>query len=146
MTASLCLPGDKRLTPDQRDIQPFAAPPDPAIGSQHIGGKRMRSIAGLALVALVAAATAAQAQDSYPSQTVRLVVPAAAGSTTDTLARLVADQLARKWGKPVVVENIAGGGMNTGSAQVARSAPDGHAMLVAPPAPFTISHLLSKDL
>jgi tripartite-type tricarboxylate transporter receptor subunit TctC len=77
---------------------------------------------------------------------VKVVVPAAPGSTTDTLARLVTDQLSRKWGKPAVVENVAGGGMNIGAGQVARAAPDGHTLLVAPPAPLTISHLLSKDL
>ena len=63
------------------------------------------------------------------------MVPAAPGSTTDMLARLVADQLARKWGKPTVVENIAGGGMNIGATAVARAAPDGHMLLVAPPCP-----------
>ena len=45
----------------------------------------------------------------FPSRTVKLVVPAAGGSTTDTLARIMADQLARTWGKPVIVENISGG-------------------------------------
>ena len=107
----------------------------------------MRSIAILALAALMAVAgIEARAQDGFPSQVVKIVVPAAAGSTTDTLARLVADQLSRKWGKPAVVENVAGGGMNIGAAQVARAAPDGHTLLVAPPAPLTISHLLSREL
>jgi tripartite-type tricarboxylate transporter receptor subunit TctC len=73
-------------------------------------------------------------------------VPAAPGSTTDALARLVADQLSRKWGKPAVVENVAGGGMNIGATAVARAAPDGHTLMVAPPAPLTIAHLLAKDL
>jgi tripartite-type tricarboxylate transporter receptor subunit TctC len=95
---------------------------------------------------LMAANAPAGAQDGYPLQTVKLVVPAAAGSTTDTLARLVADGLSRRWGKPAVVENIAGGGMNIGAATVARSTPDGHTLLVAPPAPLIISHLLTKDL
>ena len=107
----------------------------------------MRSIAILAFAALMAVAgIEARAQDGFPSQVVKIVVPAAAGSTTDTLARLVADQLSRKWGKPAVVENVAGGGMNIGAAQVARAAPDGHTLLVAPPAPLTISHLLSREL
>ncbi|MEX2034507.1 MAG: tripartite tricarboxylate transporter substrate binding protein [Xanthobacteraceae bacterium] len=106
----------------------------------------MRRIGILALAVLLATSIAAKAQDKYPSQLVKLVVPAAAGSTTDTLARLVADGLSRKWGKTVVVENIAGGGMNIGAAQVARSAPDGHTLLVAPPAPITLSHLLTKNL
>ena len=105
----------------------------------------MRRIAAIAFAALLAAG-AANAQDSYPSQIVKFVVPAAAGSTTDTLARLVADGLARKWGKPTVVENIAGGGMNIGATAVARAAPDGHMLLVAPPAPLTIADLLAKEL
>ncbi len=101
---------------------------------------------GLIALAMLLTAGSAGAQDNYPSQLVKLVVPSAAGSTTDTLARIVADQLSRKWGKAVVVENIAGGGMNTGAAQVARSAPDGHTMMVAPPSPITLSHLLTKNL
>src|SRR5262249_30418511 len=105
----------------------------------------MHRIVVLALAALLLAGPAA-AQDNYPSQLVKLVVPAAPGSTTDTLARVVADALSRKWGKPVVVENIAGGSMNTGAAQVARAAPDGHTMMVAPPAPLAFSHLLAKNL
>jgi len=107
----------------------------------------MRQVGAIVIGVLLASASLnASAQDRYPSQTVKLVVPAAAGSTTDTLARLVADGLSRKWNKPVVVENIAGGGMNTGAAAVARSAPDGYTMMVAPPAPITLAHLLTKNL
>jgi tripartite-type tricarboxylate transporter receptor subunit TctC len=85
------------------------------------------------------------AQQPYPSRTVKIVVPAAAGSTTDILARLVADQLSRKWGKAVIVENIAGGALNIGSAAVARAAPDGYTLLVAPPVSLTFSHLLHRN-
>ena len=85
-------------------------------------------------------------EDAYPSQTVKIVVPAAAGSTTDTLARLMADQFSRKWGKAAVVENIAGGGMNTGSERVFRSTPDGYTLLVAPPGPITLHQLLFRQL
>jgi len=107
----------------------------------------MRPTALVTLTTLfVSASFGAIAQDNYPSQTVKLVVPAAAGSTTDTLARLVADGLSRKWSKAVVVENIAGGGMNTGAAAVARAVPDGYTMMVAPPAPITLAHLLTKNL
>jgi tripartite-type tricarboxylate transporter receptor subunit TctC len=77
---------------------------------------------------------------------VRIVVPSAPGSTTDTLARIVADQLARKWGKPVIVENVAGGAMNAGAANAARAAPDGLTLMVAPPAPLTFNDLLYRDL
>lgn len=117
------------------------------MGSDDTSGDQpVRRIVFLALAVLLAAGVSSHAQDSYPTQTVKFVVPAAAGSTTDTLARLVADQLSRRWGKPTVVENIAGGGMNIGAGTVARAAPDGHTLLVAPPAPLTIAHLLTRDL
>ena len=102
------------------------------------------------LIALVAVGTLwwgqSFGQEPYPSRTVKIVVPAAPGSTTDTLARLIADQLAQKWGKPTIVENIPGGAMNIGATAVARAAPDGYTMMVAPPAPLSFSHLLYKDL
>ncbi len=101
------------------------------------------------LVAAVLTAAPACAQESlasgYPSRTVKLVVPAAGGSTTDTLARIIADQLARTWGKPVIVENI-GNGMVLGAAQVYRMAPDGYSLMVSPPSPITFNHLLYRDL
>ena len=58
----------------------------------------------------------------------------------------MADQLGQKWGKAAIVENIAGGAMNVGAGNVARAAPDGYTLLVAPPAPLSFSHLLYKDL
>ena len=100
----------------------------------------------LALAAIGATAGPSHAQDAFPASVVKLIVPAAAGSTTDTLARLTADQLAQKWGKPVVVENIAGGAMNIGADRVFRSTPDGHTLLVAPPAPLAFNQLLYRDL
>ena len=87
-----------------------------------------------------------KAQDNYPSHTVKVVLPSAPGSTTDILARLTADQLSRKWGKPTVVENIPGGTMNVGAAVVSRAAPDGYTLFVAPPAPIALAHLLTKNL
>jgi tripartite-type tricarboxylate transporter receptor subunit TctC len=103
------------------------------------------------LIASVAVASAAlwpapgPAQEPYPSRTVKIVVPAAPGSTTDTLARLVADQLSQKWGKAAIVENIPGGAMNIGAGSVARAAPDGYTLLVAPPSPLSFNHLLYRD-
>jgi tripartite-type tricarboxylate transporter receptor subunit TctC len=73
------------------------------------------------------------------------VVPAVPGSTTDTLARILADQLSKRWGKPTIVENIPGGAMNIGANAVARSAPDGYTLLVAPPSPLSFNHLLYRD-
>ena len=103
------------------------------------------------LIALVAAASCTLwvhqcvAQEPYPSRTVKIVIPAAPGSTTDTLARIVADQLGQKWGKTVIVENIPGGAMNIGASNVARSAPDGYTLMIAPPSPLSYNHLIYRD-
>jgi tripartite-type tricarboxylate transporter receptor subunit TctC len=102
----------------------------------------------LSIIAVVAAlgVTHVRADEPFPAHTVKLVVPAASGSTTDTIARVMADQLGQKWGKPVVVENISGGGMLVGTTSVFRSPPDGYTLLVSPPSPITLNHLLYRDL
>ena len=107
---------------------------------------RLPSILAAVVIAGTMMAGRADAQEAFPSSTVKIIVPAAAGSTTDTLARLTADQLSQRWAKPVVVENIAGGAMNIGAERVARSAPDGHTLMVAPPSPLSFNHLLYRDL
>src|ERR1700757_3315141 len=86
------------------------------------------------------------AQDAYPSRLVKIVLPNAAGSTTDILARLIADQLGRKWGKPVIVENVPGGGMSIRGPRVFRAAPEGYTLSRSPPSPLTIMKLLYRDL
>jgi tripartite-type tricarboxylate transporter receptor subunit TctC len=88
----------------------------------------------------------AAAQDTFPSKTLRLIVPVAPGSATDTVARVLANKLTKNTGQSVVVENVPGGGLNIGAAQVARAAPDGHTLLVAPPPPVTVNHLLYRDM
>jgi tripartite-type tricarboxylate transporter receptor subunit TctC len=88
----------------------------------------------------------AAAEDAFPAHVVKIVVPAAAGSTTDTLARLFAEKLGRTWSQSVVVENLAGGAMNIGAEHVAHSPPDGYTLMVAPPSPISINHLLYNDL
>ncbi len=98
------------------------------------------------LAAMTLAARPGVAQEPFPTRTVRVVVPAAAGSTTDTLARLVAERLTQTWSKSVIVENIAGGAMNIGATNVFRAPPDGYTMMVAPPAPLSFNDLLYKDL
>jgi tripartite-type tricarboxylate transporter receptor subunit TctC len=105
-------------------------------------------MAPVVLIAFAAAAPAqrAAAQDVFPSHLVKIVLPTASGSTTDALARLVADKLSRIWSQPVIIENIAGGAMNVGATHVARSAPDGYTLMVAPPSPLTINDLLYRDL
>ena len=100
----------------------------------------------LAFFIAVLAATTGRAQEPYPSRLVKIVLPVLPGSTTDILARLVADQLSQKWGKPVIVENMPGAAMNLGAEYVAHAEPDGYTLLICPPAPLSIQQLLYHDL
>lgn len=85
---------------------------------------------------LLAISGAAQAQ-AYPSRAVRLVVPFAAGGSTDIIGRTVGQKLNELWGQPVVVDNRPGGSTVIGTDIVAKAVPDGHTLLITP-APFTI--------
>jgi len=87
-----------------------------------------------------------RAQDGYPSRLVRIVVPYPPGGGTDTLARLVADQLGRKWGQSVIVENIGGAAGNIGSAEVARATPDGYTLMISSPGPVATNSFLYKEM
>ncbi len=72
----------------------------------------------------------ADAADVYPTKLVKIVVPFAAGGSTDLLTRSVAQQLNEAWKRPVVVENRAGGGGIVGSEYVVKSPPDGYVLLL----------------
>ena len=72
----------------------------------------------------------AQAQEHYPSQPVKIIAPAPPGSPVDIRARWTADQLARALGRPVLVYNKPGAGGNIGAEAAAKSAPDGHTLVV----------------
>ena len=68
----------------------------------------------------------ARGEVSFPARSIRFVVPFAAGGPTDVVARVMAEAMSAKWKVPVIVENKAGAGTILGSADVARSAPDGY--------------------
>jgi tripartite-type tricarboxylate transporter receptor subunit TctC len=91
----------------------------------------LRRIAIGALAAFGLATAQAQTSDTYPRQVVRIVVPYPAGGATDTLGRMMATKLQEAWGQNVVVENRPGASGTIGNDLVAKSAPDGHTVLLA---------------
>ena len=101
--------------------------------------------AGVAVV-LALIAGAAVAAESYPAKTVRIVVPFAAGGSTDLLARSIAQRLNEAWKQPVIVDNRAGGGGIVGSDHVAKSAPDGYTILMGTPTTLAVAASLYAKL
>jgi len=91
--------------------------------------RRLLPVTLLSAMLFVLSAFTAFAQ-SFPSQPVRIVVPYAAGGSTDVLARALGKELSTVWGQPVIIENIPGADSTIGAAKVANAAPDGHTLLV----------------
>jgi tripartite-type tricarboxylate transporter receptor subunit TctC len=83
--------------------------------------------------------------NEYPSRAVRLVVPFGAGPT-EVVARWIAEELSRRWGQQVVVENHPGQGGMTGTRLVAQAEPDGYTLLAANPGPLTVGPNVKTDL
>jgi tripartite-type tricarboxylate transporter receptor subunit TctC len=99
----------------------------------------------LTALALIAAAMPAQAQ-TYPSRPVTLIVPLAAGTGMDTLARLYAEPLGQALGKPVVIENKPGAALMLGTAAIAAAPPDGHTIGISTATPMAAYQVLYKKI
>jgi tripartite-type tricarboxylate transporter receptor subunit TctC len=101
-------------------------------------------LTGLSAVQLAGTTTAVS--ETFPSKTIRIVVPFAAGTAPDLIARLLAEQLQPKWQQTIVVENRVGASGNVAAEHVARSPADGHTLFVSPPPPLAINRYLFKSL
>lgn len=101
-------------------------------------------LAGLALCA-VTSVGAALAQ-SYPDKPIRMIVPFPPGGATDPVARIVSQKLGEQLGQQVIVENLPGAGATIGLTQLARSAPDGYTIGLAPAGAMTVAISLLPNL
>lgn len=99
----------------------------------------------VALLALIALLGNAQAQD-YPSRPVKIIVPAAAGSVPDFLARTIGQRLSENWRQPVVIDNIVGAGGNIGTDRAAKAPADGYTLLLNTIAPIAVNQSLMGKL
>ena len=92
------------------------------------------------------AASVAGAQGTFPTHTVRFIVPFPGGGINDVLARIVGDKLQTRWGQPVVIENKTGAGGNIGAELAYQSEGDGYTLLLSPPGPLAVNQSLYKQL
>lgn len=107
--------------------------------------KKTLAMTAVLATAWLAGPLAAQTTD-FPNKPVRIVVPFPPGGATDITARVVAEKLSTKWGQPVVIDNKAGAGGNVGSDLVAKSAPDGHNIVLGVTGSHSINISLYKKM
>jgi tripartite-type tricarboxylate transporter receptor subunit TctC len=108
---------------------------------------RRRILSGAAAISATAAwPRVGHAADWRPTETVRIIVPAAAGGSTDVMGRLLAQQLQVAWGQNAIVENRSGAGGTIGTSEVVRQKGDGHTILIGNPGPNAIAYSIFRNL
>jgi tripartite-type tricarboxylate transporter receptor subunit TctC len=104
-----------------------------------------RAVRVLALAAAAALPLASPAQQPWPAHVVRIIATSPPGGSVDFLARALASDFGRTFGKPFVVENRPGANGNIGVELVVKAPADGHTLFVSPPGPFSINaHLMAS--
>ena len=107
--------------------------------------KKTLAVCAVGLVAALAASLAG-AQGTFPTRTVRFIVPFPGGGINDVLARIVGEKLQTRWGQPIVIENKTGAGGNIGAELAYQSEGDGYTLLLSPPGPLAVNQSLYKQL
>ena len=107
---------------------------------------KRRTLLVAALAAPSAAPSIVHAQAAWPTKPVRFIVPFAPGGGTDTVSRLICDQLGRIFGQQFVVDNKGGAGGNIGTAELARATPDGYTIGLITVASHTLNPMLYSKL
>jgi tripartite-type tricarboxylate transporter receptor subunit TctC len=95
---------------------------------------------------LAMASCGAAAQSNYPDKPIRIISPYLAGTPSDVAARLIGQKFTDAWGKPVVIENVAGASGNIGTERVAKATPDGYTLALVGNAPMVINPSLYDKL
>ena len=99
----------------------------------------MKLVRVLASLVLALGLASASAQGDYPSKPVTIIVGFTAGGSTDIVTRLIAEEMRKSWGQPVIVDNRPGAGGNIGAAMVAKAKPDGYTLLMGSVGPLAIN-------
>src|SRR6185312_8952863 len=107
---------------------------------------RRHALAGAAALTSAAILPRPSLADWRPTDTVRVIVPAAAGGSTDVMGRYLAAHLQTAWGQNAVVENRSGGGGTIGTGELVRSAGDGQTILIGNPGPNAIAYSIFKNM
>ena len=101
-------------------------------------------VAAVTVLALLAGNAAAPAQEAFPSKPVRLLVPFPAGGAVDIVARTIGDELGKRWGQTVVIENKPGAGGVIATQALATSAPDGYTLILVATGHALNPHMYAK--
>ena len=107
---------------------------------------RRRVLMGAAALSAASIVPRSSLADWRPTETIRIIVPAAPGGTTDVMGRLLAAHLQSAWGQSAVVENRSGGGGTIGTTEVIRQRGDGHTILIGNPGPNAIAYSIFRNL
>ena len=102
----------------------------------------VRFIASIIAISLTGLSGAA----AWPDQPIKMIVPFAAGGTTDVVARIVAERLGARLGRPMIIENVAGAGGNSGAALAAKASADGYTILMATPGQAAMNQFMYKRM
>src|SRR3954467_13879949 len=107
---------------------------------------RRAVLSGMGAIAAATALPRTSQADWRPTESVRIIIPAAPGGTTDVMGRLLAQHLQVAWGQSTVVENKSGGGGTIAMTDFVRQKPDGHTLMIGNPGPNAIAYSIFRNI